>query len=90
MDVDPGEVKVACSTNNVGYRWRCVTCKENDTDKVYEGETGRSARLRGSEHLRQLENKSENSVLFKHLKTAHKNGTAKFKMEITGQQQVRI
>ena len=47
------------NTNNVGYRWRCMTCKEKDTVKVYEGETGRSARLRGAEHLRQLENKSE-------------------------------
>ena len=85
VDVSPGEVKVACSTNNVGYRWRCMTCKENDTDKVYEGETGRSARLRGAEHLQQLEKKSEKSVLFKHLRTAHKDGTAKFSMEITGQ-----
>ena len=29
--------------------------------------------------------KSEKSVLFKHLRTAHKDGTAKFSMEITGQ-----
>ena len=42
------EKKISCRTNNVGYRWRCVTCKERNMDKVYEGETGRSARLRGA------------------------------------------
>ena len=85
VDISSEEVKIACNTNNVGYRWRCMTCKEKDTVKVYEGETGRSARLRGAEHLRQLENKSEKSVLFKHKMTAHKNENVKFKMEITGQ-----
>ena len=60
------EIKVPCSTNNVGYRWSCVNCEEKMTAKVYEGETSRSARLRGAEHLKQLQNKSENSVLYKH------------------------
>ena len=85
MDVNPDDVKVACNTNNVGYRWRCMTCKENDIDKVYEGETSRSARLRGAEHLAQLANKSEKSVLYKHQMTTHKDTEVKFKMEITGQ-----
>ena len=79
------EVKIACNTNNVGYKWQCLTCREDDTVKVYEGETGRSARLRGAEHLKQLEKKSEKSVLFKHKMTTHKNEEVKFKMEITGQ-----
>ena len=83
VDVSEGEVKVECNTNNVGYRWICITCQENNSVKVYEGETGRSARLRGAEHLKQLENKSENSVLFKHKMAAHKNDDVKFKMEIT-------
>ena len=62
-----------------------MTCKENDIDKVYEGETSRSARLRGAEHLAQLANKSEKSVLYKHQMTTHKDTEVKFKMEITGQ-----
>ena len=84
VKVNSGEVKVPCNTNNVGYKWQCMTCKEDDTIKVYEGETGRSARLRGAEHLKQLEKKSEKSVLYKHKMTAHRNESAKFKMEITG------
>ena len=83
MDVSEGEVKISCNTNNVGYKWTCVNCEKNDIVKVYEGETGRSARLRGAEHLKQLENQSEDSVLFKHKMAAHK--TEKVKMEITGQ-----
>ena len=84
VEVSSDEVKVSCNTNNVGYKWQCMTCKETDTVKVYEGETGRSARLRGAEHLNQLEKKSEKSVLYKHKMTAHKNENVKFKMEITG------
>ena len=50
---------------------------------MYEGETGRSARTRGSEHLKELEKKKEKSVLYKHQIGDHKNETAKFEMEIT-------
>ena len=67
----------------MGYRWRCLTCKEKDIVKVYEGETGRSARIRGTEHVKDFEKKKEKSVLFKHKLTDHKDETVKFKMEIT-------
>ena len=60
-----------------------MTCEENNTIKVYEGETSRSAMLRGAEHLKQLENQTENSVLFKHEMTAHQHEQVKFRMEIT-------
>ena len=83
VNVSSSEIKVTCNTNNVGYRWGCETCKDRNTIKVYEGETGRSARLRGAEHLKQLENKSESSVLFKHKIAAHQHEQVKFRMEIT-------
>ena len=83
VDIQTEEVKIPCSTNNVGYRWRCLTCKERDIVKVYEGETGRSARLRGSEHLKDLEKKREKSVLLKHKISDHPTEKVKFKMEIT-------
>ena len=73
IDVLPTEVKIPCNSNNVGYRWLCVTCKERDITKVYEGETGRSARIRGAEHLRDLEKQREKSVLYKHKLTDHGN-----------------
>ena len=85
VDVGPEKVNISCNTNNVGYRWQCMTCMEKDTVKVYEGETSRSARLRGAEHVAQLERRSEKSVLFKHKMSAHQNEHVKFKMEITGQ-----
>ena len=84
IEVSSEEVKVNCNTNNVGYRWCCVTCQEKNITKIYEGESSRSARLRGAEHLKQLEKKSEKSVLFKHQMAAHPNEMVKFKMEITG------
>ena len=83
MDIQTEETKITCSTNNVGYRWRCQTCKERDIVKVYEGETGRSARLRGAEHLKDFEKKREKSVLYKHKVSDHPNEEVKFKMEIT-------
>ena len=62
-----------------------MKCKKNDTVRVYEGETGRSARVRGAEHLKQLQNESERSALYKHKTTDHPKEEVKFKMEITGQ-----
>ena len=60
-----------------------MTCEERNITKVYEGETGRSARIRGAEHLKELEKKKEKSVLFKHKMNDQKNEDVKFKMEIT-------
>ena len=60
-----------------------MTCEERNITKVYEGETGRSARTRGAEHLKELEKEKEKSVLFKHKMNDHKNEDVKFKMEIT-------
>ena len=78
-----GKNKDHCSSNNVGYRWNCLKCAENDKVKVYEGETGRSARIRGAEHVSDLKNKREKSALYKHVKNEHKNEEVKFSMEIT-------
>ena len=52
--------------------------------KVYEGESGRSARVRGREHMKDLEKKRENSVLYKHMRNDHPGEkNVKFQMEIT-------
>ena len=69
IETSSEDVKIPCNTNNVGYRWHCITCKERNIVKVYEGETGRSARTRGAEHLKELEKEKEKSVLFKHKMT---------------------
>ena len=37
-----GDVKILCNTNNVGYKWICDTCKEQNKTMVYEGEISRS------------------------------------------------
>ena len=56
-----------------------MTCKEKDKIKVYDGETGRSARLRGGEHLKDLEKKRDKSVLYKHKMSDHPHENVKFK-----------
>ena len=83
VETSKEEIKIPCNTNNIGYRWLCLTCKERNITKVYEGETGRSARIRGAEHVKDLEKKKEKSVLFKHKMTDHKNENVKFQMKIT-------
>ena len=50
-----------CSTSNCGYRLICTTCKDRNLTKIYEGETSRSARLRGKEHQAGLKNKNLNT-----------------------------
>ena len=83
IQVSSDEVKIPCNTNNVGYRWRCVTCQERNVTKIYEGETGRSARVRGAEHVSELRRKVDKSVLYKHQMTEHSHEKVRFKMEIT-------
>ena len=29
VEVSSEEVKIACNTNNVGYKWQCITCTES-------------------------------------------------------------
>ena len=75
---------VFCNTNNVGYKWTCSTCRNRDKTKVYEGETSRSARLRGKEHLDAYRRKDSDSVLYKHKLVEHEQEDVDFVMEITG------
>ena len=75
-------MNVFCNTNNVGYRWICNTCKNKD--KMYEGETSRSARFRGKEHVNSYRRKNCDSVLQKHKRLEHVNEDVDFVMEITG------
>ena len=83
IDINSDDIKIQCNTNNVGYRWVCQTCKDRNKNKYYEGETGRSARIRGAEHLKDFEKNREKSVLLKHKLTDHPHENFKYKMEIT-------
>ena len=83
VSADTQDVKIPCNSANVGYRWVCITCKDREINKVYVGETGRSARIWGTEHLKGLEKQNEKNVLFKHKMLDHPNEPVKFKMEIT-------
>ena len=79
------EIKIHCNTNNVGYRWTCENCRKKNLKRVYEGESSRSARLRGKEHARGLKNKLESNMLYKHKILEHTDDeNVEFKMEITG------
>ena len=86
VEVNPKENQYPCNTNNMGYRWHCLLCQERNKVKVYEGESGRSARIRGAEHLDELNKKKSKSVLYKHIMNEHNHEKekVKFQMEITG------
>ena len=76
-------LKIPCNSNNIGYRLNCDTCIERGQTKVYEGESSRAARVRGTEHLRDLKNEKMDSALFKHKENEHKSEEMKISMEIT-------
>ena len=78
------QMKFACNSNNVGYRLECDTCIEKGKVRVYEGESSRSARVRGAEHLADFNNKRSKSVLLKHKIKEHQDEEMKIKMKITG------
>ena len=74
---------MSCNTNNVGYRLFCNTCKDRGLEKNYEGESSRSARLRGNEHYNDFIKKKPNSALFKHKMLEHPEEEISVGMEIT-------
>ena len=76
-------LKFPCNSNNVGYQLECETCFIRGKSMVYEGETSRSARIRGGEHIRDFEKKKSSSVLYKHKVLEHKDEEMRIKMQIT-------
>ena len=51
-------------------------------DKVHEGETSRSARIRGAEHLQNVKNEREDCAMYKHKVSEHPNKNMSFSMQI--------
>jgi hypothetical protein len=75
--------KLPCNTNNVGYRLGCKTCSDRGIDQGYEGESGRSARVRGMEHFNAFLKDKPDNVFFKHKHMEHAEEKMEIKMEIT-------
>ena len=80
---DGKPVKIPCNSNNVGYKLLCETCHDRGLLKVYEGETARSARIRGVEHMNNYKGGRNDSALYKHKINDHKDEEMNFRMEIT-------
>ena len=80
------ERKSDCKTTNIGYSILCKLCKVRGKDISYEGESARSAHLRGNEHLNDFKNKSKTSVMYKHVMNTHANeqSDVKFEMKVVG------
>ena len=71
---NPGQKKPFrkhCSTMGVGYRIVCQNCAKSEKVVSYEGESGRPARVRFIEHVKNTIKESDESPLVKHQKTAH-------------------
>ena len=77
------KVNIPCNSNNVGYRLFCETCEDRGLTKVYEGETARSARIRGVEHINGFKSMRKDNALYKHKVNDHKEEEMTFRMEIT-------
>ena len=59
-----------CRRNNVNYE---IECMREGCNFVYIGETARNAFCRGKEHLKGLEKKDKESVLYQHINEYHHN-----------------
>ena len=68
-----------CRRKNVGYSITCKICKAQ-----YHGETSRNMFSRGEEHLRALESRTKESVLWNHSTTCHGGRETKYTMKATG------
>ena len=69
--------KGRCDMNSALYCITCTACGD-----VYHGESGRNTYVRCREHRRLLENKSEESPLWKHCVLKHGNETTEFKYDV--------
>ena len=74
-----------CRRCNVNYE---ISCVRPGCNYVYVGESGRSAYVRGKEHLRGLEKKDAESVFVQHIKECHGGDFSEppchqFKMSVT-------
>ena len=68
-----------CRKKNVGYKITCNTCNSE-----YHGETSRTMYCRGEEHLKALNARSKESVLWDHCKSQHEGQMVSFTMKATG------
>ena len=69
-----------CRQVGVSYIIKCSKC-----NFIYHGETSRNAYTRGQEHAKALNNKREDSVLYRHTKQQHPNDSnPHYTMNITG------
>ena len=68
-----------CEQVGVTYEIECQRCKA-----VYVGETSRNAKKRGGEHLKELKEKRNTSVLWRHCKEEHAAEEQPFVMNVTG------
>ena len=75
-----------CWGSGAVYKITCnrLPCSGNDVLPTYVGETSRTLKTRGSQHLTLYTGKKDNSFLWKHAKEVHSGviGTADFKMEL--------
>ena len=73
-----------CRRRNVTYKTQCLLCKEKgEKEKVYIGETSRTAYERGSEHKADYENEKEDSHMRKHWEEEHyEEDKPKFSMKV--------
>ena len=69
-----------CEKNGSSYRIRCETCWLAGKTAFYDGETGRNAHTRGSEHQAALRLENEESPLWKHCVLEHQGVKADFSM----------
>ena len=75
-----------CKVSNIGYEISCQLCKRRGIERSYQGESSRSAYLRGQEQFKDLQSKKETSALFKHVQKEHEQeeDEVEFKMKVTG------
>ena len=77
------EVKV--DAKRTGLRMRLsveIAARERGKRKVYYGETARNAFTRGKEHLKDLDRKSTNSVMWRHCREKHEGSIPDFRMNV--------
>ena len=78
----------ACRRTGLGYQITCTVCGNRFIVSKYSGETGKNTFMRGKDHVKDVEKRSRDKPLWKHIVEKHEGrmvGTVfdHFKMEVT-------
>ena len=73
-----------CETESTTYNIECLACGADEAEGEYRGHTSQNTYTRGRKHLKDLDQKLDGCVLWKHALRKHNGSVPDYRMNVTG------